>query len=53
VTRGVHGDRSRFGDSFSYDVSADGQRILVNTDLRESDSTTLTLLLNWTGGAKK
>jgi len=41
------------GDSFSYDVSADGQRILVNTDLRESDSTTLTLLLNWTEGTKK
>ncbi|HEU5182014.1 MAG TPA: protein kinase [Candidatus Polarisedimenticolia bacterium] len=41
------------GDSFSYDVSADGQRFLVNTDLRESDSTTLTLLLNWTEGAKK
>jgi Tol biopolymer transport system component len=31
-----------------YDVSADGQRFLVNT-LAESDSPTLTLIVNWPG----
>ncbi len=35
-------------DLFSYDVSADGERFLVNTDAGEATSFTLTLVLNWT-----
>ncbi len=30
-----------------YDVSADGQRFLVNTLVEEQDTTPITLVLNW------
>jgi dipeptidyl aminopeptidase/acylaminoacyl peptidase len=40
-------------DLFSYDVSADGQRFLVNTDVGEATSPPLTVILNWTAGLKK
>jgi len=39
-------------DLFSYDVSADGRRFLVNTDVGEVASTPLTVVLNWTAGLK-
>jgi eukaryotic-like serine/threonine-protein kinase len=35
-------------DLFSYDVSADGQHFLVNTDVGEVTSSPLTAVLNWT-----
>jgi serine/threonine protein kinase len=41
------------GDLFSYDVSPDGQRFLVNTDVGEVASNPLTVVLNWTSGLKK
>ncbi len=40
-------------DLFSYDVSADGQRFLVNTDVGEVTSPPLTVVLNWTAELKK
>jgi Tol biopolymer transport system component len=40
-------------DLFSYDVSADGQRFLVNTDVGEPTSPPLTVALNWTAGLKR
>jgi Tol biopolymer transport system component len=42
-----------FTDLFRYDVSADGQRFLVNTDVGEVTSSPLTVILNWTAGLKK
>jgi Tol biopolymer transport system component len=40
-------------DMFSYDVSADGQRFLVSTDVGEVTSSPLTMVLHWTAGLKK
>ena len=40
-------------DLFSYDVSSDGQRFLVNTDVGEGDSPPLTVVLNWMADLKK
>jgi Tol biopolymer transport system component len=42
-----------FTDLFRYDVSADGQRFLVNTDVGEVTSSPLTVILNWTASLKK
>jgi Tol biopolymer transport system component/tRNA A-37 threonylcarbamoyl transferase component Bud32 len=39
-------------DLFSYDVSADGQRFLVNTDVGEVASSPLNLVLNWAADTK-
>ena len=36
-----------------YDVSADGQRFLVNTLIVQSTSTPLTVVVNWTAGLRK
>ncbi len=33
--------------STEYDVSADGQRFLINTRVEEKDPTPITLVLNW------
>jgi dipeptidyl aminopeptidase/acylaminoacyl peptidase len=40
-------------DLFSYDVSADGQRFLVNTDVGEVSSSPLNLLINWSPDARR
>jgi Tol biopolymer transport system component len=40
-------------DLFSYDVSADGQRFLVNSDVGEVASSPLNLVLHWTEDAKR
>ena len=40
-------------DLFSYDVSTDGQRFLVNTDVGEVTASPLTVVLNWTVELKK
>jgi len=40
-------------DLFSYDVSADGQRFLVNTDVGDVTSPALTIVLNWAAELKK
>src|SRR5436190_6510486 len=41
------------GTSRQYDVSADGQRFLVNTPLAASSSVPITVILNWTAALKK
>ena len=38
---------------YPYDVSADGQRFLVNTLVEETASAAITLVVNWTAGLKK
>jgi eukaryotic-like serine/threonine-protein kinase len=38
---------------YPYDVSADGQRFLVNTLIEETASTAITLVVNWKAGLKK
>jgi serine/threonine protein kinase len=37
-------------DAYSYDVSPDGRRFVVNTLIEEPASTVITLVLNWTAG---
>jgi eukaryotic-like serine/threonine-protein kinase len=38
---------------YPYDVSADGQRFLINTVADETASAAITLVVNWTAGLKK
>ena len=38
---------------WSYDVTADGQRFLINTAPEQAASTPITVVLNWTAGLKK
>jgi len=40
-------------DTFSYDVSADGQRFLIATQLDESATAPLSVFLNWTSAMEK
>ena len=40
-------------DTYCFDVTADGQRFLVNTDVGELTSSPLTAVLNWTEGLKR
>jgi hypothetical protein len=40
-------------DLFSYDVSPDGQRFLMNTDVGEKTAQPLTIVLNWAAQFKK
>jgi serine/threonine protein kinase/Tol biopolymer transport system component len=41
------------GSRYAYDVSADGQRFLINTILEQTTSGPITVVLNWTAGLKK
>jgi len=41
------------GDLFSYDVSADGQRFLVNTEVADVASSPLSVVVDWTADLKK
>jgi len=45
--------RALSGNRYSYDVSADGQRFLVNTLPAQAASTPITVVLNWTAALKK
>ena len=38
---------------YQYDVTADGQRFLVNTSVEQKVSSPITVVLNWTAGLKK
>jgi hypothetical protein len=40
-------------DFFSYDVTADGQRFLINTRLDEPNAAPLSIILNWTSEMEK
>jgi Tol biopolymer transport system component/predicted Ser/Thr protein kinase len=41
------------GGNYRYDVSADGQRFLINTAPEQATSAPITVVLNWTAGLKK
>jgi eukaryotic-like serine/threonine-protein kinase len=45
--------RTTFGFRYSYDVSPDGQRFLINTVPEQATSAPITVVLNWTAGLKK
>jgi eukaryotic-like serine/threonine-protein kinase len=49
----LHVDRSQEGVRNYYDVSADGQRFLVNTVVKEPTRAVTTVLLNWTAALKQ
>jgi len=38
---------------YSYDVSPDGQRFLVNARLQQTTTIPTTIVVNWTAGLKK
>jgi eukaryotic-like serine/threonine-protein kinase len=40
-------------DTFSYDVSADGQKFLIATQVDEANTAPLSVLLNWTSAMEK
>jgi hypothetical protein len=40
-------------DAYAYDVSPDGQRILINTLVEAKTSLAITLVVNWPVGLKK
>jgi serine/threonine protein kinase len=40
-------------DIFSYDVTRDGQRFLIDTELRPAEGVPISVLLNWTSKMKK
>ena len=42
-----------FMDAFSYDVTRDGQRFLINTRLDERNAAPLSVILNWTSEIEK
>ena len=44
---------SDFLEPTQHDVSADGQRFLVNTLVEEEGTTPITLVLNWLEGLKR
>ena len=41
------------GVRYEYDVSADGQRFLINTAPEQSASQPISVVVNWTAGLKK
>ena len=41
------------GGNYQYDVSADGQRFLIDTAPEQATSSPITVVLNWTAGLKK
>ncbi len=45
--------RSVLVGSYQYDVSADGQRFLIDTSPEQATSAPITVVLNWTAGLKK
>jgi hypothetical protein len=42
-----------FMDAYSYDVTADGQRFLINTRVDEPNAAPLLVILNWTSEVEK
>jgi len=41
------------GTRYAYDVSADGQRFLINTLPGQATSSPVTVVLNWTAGLNR
>jgi hypothetical protein len=44
---------STFGAPNRYDVSADGQKFLVNSSVQETSRVPLEVIVNWAAGLKK
>jgi Tol biopolymer transport system component len=40
-------------DQFVYDVSRDGQRFLINTPVKQTETAPMSIILNWTGKLNK
>jgi len=40
-------------DIFTYDVSRDGQKFLINTDVQPAESARMAVVLNWTAKLNK
>ena len=40
-------------DLFVYDVSRDGQRFLINTEVKQAETTPMSIVLNWAGKMNK
>jgi hypothetical protein len=40
-------------DLFVYDVSRDGQRFLINTQVKQAESAPMSIVLNWTAKPNK
>jgi eukaryotic-like serine/threonine-protein kinase len=49
----LFGTHAAQGGRYRYDVSADGQRFLINTVPEQTASAPITVVLNWTAGLKK
>jgi Tol biopolymer transport system component len=46
-------DTRQAGVRYAYDVTADGQRFLVNTAVEEADAAPITVVVNWTAGMRR
>jgi serine/threonine protein kinase len=44
---------SRPGQQYPYDVSADGQRFLINSQIEQLDAPPITVIVNWTASSRK
>ena len=53
VVKPLFDSRASFGLRYPYDVSADGQRFLVNAIPEQSAAAPITVVSNWTAGLKK
>lgn len=42
-----------FMDAFSYDVTADGQKFLIDSRVNEANAEPLSVILNWRSEAEK
>jgi len=42
-----------FNDRFVYDVSQDGQRFLINTPVKQAETTPMSIILNWPAKLRK
>ena len=40
-------------DLFAYDASRDGQRFLINTPVKQGETTTMSVILNWSANLNK
>jgi serine/threonine protein kinase len=53
VVKPLFGTRPPIGFRYPFDVSADGQRFLINTFPEQATSAPITVVVNWTAGLKK
>jgi Tol biopolymer transport system component len=53
VVKPLFGTRAPIGFRYPYDVSADGQRFLINTLPEQATSAPITVVVNWTAGLKR